>query len=88
MNEGRVHSELRHPNIASFHEMFLFGDLAVIANPATQWTCCWLSYTGPRGEPWSWQMCGGQMPGGLPYDPDGRRIHCDHWHHQFEIFMA
>src|SRR5437016_11750955 len=26
MNEGRVHSELRHPNIASFHEMFLFED--------------------------------------------------------------
>ncbi|MCX6629833.1 MAG: serine/threonine-protein kinase [Candidatus Solibacter sp.] len=26
MNEGRVHSALSHPNIASFHEMFLFAD--------------------------------------------------------------
>jgi hypothetical protein len=62
--------------------------LAVIAEPATEWTCCWLSYTGPRGEPWSWQMCGRQMPGGLPYGPGGYRQYCGHWHHRHEIFMA
>ena len=26
MNEGRVHSELNHPNIAAFREMFLYAD--------------------------------------------------------------
>jgi hypothetical protein len=53
-----------------------------------EWTCCWLSYTGPCSERWVWQMCGGQPPGGLPYGPDGRRITCGHWHHRHELFMA
>jgi hypothetical protein len=66
----------------------LATDLTVIADPATQWTCCWLSYDGPRGESWSWQMCGGQMPGALPLTPDGRYFKCGHWHHRHEIFMA
>jgi hypothetical protein len=63
--------------------------LAVIAEPHRyHWTCCWLSYTGPYGEGWGWQMCGGQMPGGLPYGPDGRRVTCGHWHHRAEWFLA
>ena len=67
----------------------LAGDLSVLVNAHRyHWTCCWLSYTGPHGEPWSWQMCGGQMPGGLPYGPDGRRVRCGHWHHSTEVFMA
>ena len=65
----------------------LATDMATIAG-AARWTCCWLSYTGPRGEQWEWQMCGGQMPGGMPYGPDGRRVYCGHWHHQHELFMA
>jgi hypothetical protein len=63
--------------------------LAVIAEPYRyEWTCCWLSYTGPYGDSWGWQMCGGQMPGGLPYGPDGRHVTCGHWHHRTEVFLA
>lgn len=63
--------------------------LSVISRPQEHaWRCCWLSYAGPRGERWAWQMCGHQMPGGLPYGPDGRNITCGHWHHRFEVFMA
>ena len=49
---------------------------------AHEWTCCWLPYTGPRGERWAWRMCGGEMPGHLPPK------HCRHWHHKTEVFMA
>ena len=67
----------------------LADGLNVIANADRyEWTCCWLSYTGPYGEDWGWQMCGGQMPGGLPYGPDGRRVRCGHWHHRTEVFLA
>lgn len=52
------------------------------------WTCCWLSYTGPRGEPWQWQTCSSQMPGALPWGEDGLLVQCDHWHHQWEVFLA
>jgi hypothetical protein len=61
----------------------LATDLSVVAEPYLyHWTCCWLSYTGPRGERWAWRMCGGEMPGHLP----GKR--CGHWHHATEVFMA
>ena len=61
----------------------LAADLAVISEPYRyEWTCCWLPYTGPRGERWAWRMCGGEMPGHLPPK------HCRHWHHQTEVFMA
>ena len=67
----------------------LAGDLNVLADASRyQWTCCWLSYTGPHGEPWAWQMCGGQMPGDLPRGPDGRSVRCGHWHHSTEMFMG
>ncbi len=66
----------------------LATDMAVISGPC-DWTCCWLSYTGPYGERWSWQMCGGQMPGRLPEDRDGRHVTCGHWHHRTEVvFLA
>ena len=67
----------------------LAGDLNVLANsPHMHWACCWLFYTGPRGEPWEWQMCGRQSPGHLPMGTDGRYVNCGHWHHRWEIFMA
>ena len=67
----------------------LADDLNVLANASSyEWACCWLSYIGPYGEAWSWQMCGGQTPGGLPYGPDGRRVMCGHWHHRTEVFLA
>lgn len=67
----------------------LADDLNVLANASDyHWTCCWLSYEGPHGAPWSWQMCGKQEPGGLPFDSDGRHVTCGHWHHQAEVFLA
>ena len=67
----------------------LADNLGVIANAERyQWTCCWLSYEGPYRDPWAWQMCGGQKPGGLPYGPDGRHVTCEHWHHRTEVFLA
>lgn len=67
----------------------LATDLAVIAEPYLYvWTCCWLSYEDQHGEQWLWQMCGGQMPGGLPIGPDGRHVTCGHWHHRMEVFLA
>ena len=67
----------------------LASGLAVLAAaPALDWTCCWLSYTGPGGVGWVWQRCAGTMPGGLPRWPDGGYAHCGHWHHQHEVFIA
>lgn len=67
----------------------LVADLSVIASAdRCTWTCCWLPYTGPYDQPWLWQTCGGQMPGGLPYGPDGRYVTCGHWHHKAEVFLA
>lgn len=49
---------------------------------AEKWTCCWIPYTGPNGERWLWRSCG-ELPGAFP-----RLRACDHWHHQWEIFLA
>jgi hypothetical protein len=63
----------------------LAAGLAVIAEPHRhEWTCCWLSYTGPGGVVWLWKMCGGCSPGGLPSNP----APCGHWHHQAEVFLG
>ena len=63
----------------------LADDLNVIANAHRyHWTCCWLDYTW-RGDRWSYQICGGRMPG---HFMTSQWTHCGHWHHQTEVFMA
>lgn len=64
----------------------LAGDISVLANyPKFEWTCCWQSFdhVNPWGrtEHWAWRFCNGGMPGHLTPP-------CDHWHHQWEVFLA
>ncbi len=67
----------------------LAAALAVLASAdRCHWSCCWLDYAGPGGDLWSWQTCGGEMPGKLPEDRNGRHVTCGHWHHKTEVFLA
>ena len=55
--------------------------LAVIAEPDQyHWTCCWQDFRHGRNN-WTWQFCNKGMPGRYT-------VPCEHWHHQFEVFLA
>jgi hypothetical protein len=56
--------------------------MAIVAEtPPTLYTCCWQPYTY-KGDAWLWRFCNGNPPGTLATPP------CDHWHHQWEVFIA
>ncbi len=54
----------------------------VATTEPTSYSCCWISYTGPGGQRWLWQMCNGGQPGRPAPRP------CDHWHHRNDVFLA
>ena len=63
----------------------LADSLSVIANADRyHWTCCWLDYSW-HGSEWTYQLCGGRLPG---HFITTRREHCGHWHHGTEVFLA
>jgi hypothetical protein len=50
---------------------------------ACDYTCCWLSYAGPSGQPWRWRLCNPGPHAGRMVGPP-----CDHLHYRYEVFLA